>query len=97
MARWVDMDTNPCYKCRLVEECIPWESDKKCIDHYNWFKGADVAPVKHGHWDDVVIGKLSDSITLHIHMCSVCGYESENEEMNYCPNCGANMKGERDD
>jgi hypothetical protein len=54
---------------------------------------ADVRPVTHGKWievyDDLIAGT-----------CSACGwnsymYEDDVIGMNYCPNCGAYMKGER--
>lgn len=46
---------------------------------------ADVAPVKHGEWQD-----------YHgIFRCSMCGYSFEHEGykhfFHFCPNCGADM------
>lgn len=29
-----------------------------------------------------------------ISVCSVCGYAREQHDFNYCPNCGADMRGE---
>lgn len=49
---------------------------------------ADVAPVRHGKWIDI-----TDS---HIGTCSLCGDRwSSVDMMNYCPNCGARMDGEK--
>lgn len=47
---------------------------------------ADVRPVVHGHW-------------VHLSgcdMCSKCGYHTGKHEQgkNFCPNCGADMRGE---
>lgn len=58
-----------------------------------------VDPVKHGRWikikedydiDDPLVGR-----------CSVCGWFAGINDanvlgMNYCPNCGADMRGEND-
>lgn len=52
---------------------------------------ADVEPVKRGEW-------LTDENRDRT-WCSVCNvncgvnYDQAIEEMNYCPNCGAKMKG----
>lgn len=54
---------------------------------------ADVAPVKHGHWIEFQGGFF----TKHMR-CSVCldpnGVNAGRGDMNYCPNCGADMRGE---
>ena len=54
---------------------------------------ADVAPVVHGHWE--VVEEMYGDIHWR---CSVCGIEwcfiegtPEENETNYCPNCGAKM------
>lgn len=49
---------------------------------------ADVAPVKHGHWEEIrdAYGQLEGW------MCKKCGREMKAKE-NYCPNCGAKMDG----
>lgn len=62
---------------------------------------ADVRPVVRGHW------ALSDDRCWHT--CSICGADIDvsvgllcyvdNEEVcnhNFCPNCGADMRGEQD-
>ena len=48
---------------------------------------ADVVEVKHGKWK-----KSGNEKT-----CSACKfiYYSNNDDFNYCPNCGAKMDGER--
>ena len=43
---------------------------------------------KEGHW-----GYTDDMYETFV--CSVCGFDTEDyEKYNYCPNCGAYMKGE---
>ena len=52
---------------------------------------ADVVKVVHGEW---IYKGIAD-------MCSVCGrwlvIEQASADLNYCPNCGAKMDGERKD
>lgn len=55
---------------------------------------ADVHEVKHGTWIEIYDDEIAGT-------CSVCGwnsllYEDDVVGMNYCPNCGAYMKGESD-
>ena len=59
----------------------------------------EAAPVVHGRWEEV------DDVWGDVHYrCSACDYEWFLEDgtpaengMNYCPNCGAKMDGERRD
>ena len=62
----------------------------------------DVAPVKHGHW--ISLTNCSNSGVY----CSVCHKKVYKEDYawcnrknklrsNYCPNCGADMRGESDE
>ena len=51
---------------------------------------ADVAPVAHGHWIESDHGS---------YLCSVCGEDwtlndgtPDENDMNYCPRCGARME-----
>ena len=63
----------------------------------NQFPAADVEPVRHGRW-------------IHTDManrwfgkdeCSECTYHesdrSDLSHLNYCPNCGADMRGSNDE
>ena len=55
-----------------------------------------IGPVKHGRWKREVLGSTSGYGTTVMYQCSECermaisGY-------NYCPNCGADMRGEEDE
>lgn len=45
---------------------------------------ADVVEVKHGKWNG----------GFHCYECSVCGSGNQEFQSNYCPQCGAKMKGD---
>lgn len=67
------------------------ERARDCV--YN-AETADVAPVRHGRWETVID---HDELwgDLEYYKCSVCGtMELRDAHPNYCPNCGANMRGE---
>ena len=63
--------------------------------------GADVVPVVHGKWVHGKKEKLYYTCEMEGYWeipvyCSECKYDLEKyggEESNYCPNCGAKMKG----
>lgn len=50
---------------------------------------ADVAPVEHGHWNDINPAVLKPGISW-VCRCSLCGCPQDYKH-NYCPNCGARM------
>lgn len=55
----------------------------------------DVRPTVYGTWIEIYDDEIAGT-------CSVCGwnsrlYEDDVVGMNYCPNCGAYMKGKNDD
>ena len=52
------------------------------VNEVKKFKSEDVQPVKHGRW------KWSEG-----GQCSECGFHNSNFGYNYCPNCGADMRG----
>lgn len=61
-------------------------------------KAADVQPVKHGYWEEV--SDYGDCGDTH-YRCSVCGEEwclevgePKDNNMYFCPRCGARMDGE---
>lgn len=65
------------------------------VERYKEFPAADVAPVVHGKWKEENPDYLDGD---SVYICSICG-ETWNLEagtpkennMNYCPNCGAKM------
>jgi rubrerythrin len=52
----------------------------------------DAQPVRHGHWVGV------DDEPYEVWECDVCGfiYETDSKLHRYCPNCGADMRGEKE-
>ena len=66
-------------------------SREDAADCIRYMDAADVAPVRHGRWLDVIEKRLFGE---HYFLCSNC--KSRNGLMipfNYCPNCGAKMDG----
>lgn len=55
---------------------------------------ADVVERKHGKWKWVV--DRDDENIYHL-QCSICHGSGFDEHHNYCPNCGADMRGDEDD
>lgn len=57
----------------------------------------DAEPVRHGKW---IKADSQQYFRKHypLFTCSVCGYRKDSQKKwNYCPNCGADMRGENDD
>lgn len=61
------------------------------FDTIDNFPTVDVAPVRHGHWEQGDIYDIGD-------VCSLCQYDSNREPCTYkyCPWCGARMDGDAD-
>lgn len=53
----------------------------------------DVAPVVHARWIDPCINKYGHPC----HHCSACRFKASKKDRNFCPNCGARMRGEDDE
>ena len=94
-------------KCREIVAC-EWNhraSPVSWADAYEQFAediealpSADVAPVRHGLWEARAIPRSDpdgDWIALEYH-CSLCN-RLEYRKENYCPNCGADMRGSNDE
>ena len=52
----------------------------------------EAEPRKHGKWERFSLDDGYDGTTRK---CSICGYKWGDEEYHYCPNCGADMRGEK--
>lgn len=52
-------------------------------------QAADVAPVRHGRWNDINPAVLKPGVNW-VCRCSECGCPQDYKH-NYCPNCGARM------
>ena len=55
---------------------------------------ADVAPVRHGRWEEADDG---DGVVCSVCREDFCTIYLETERFNYCPNCGARMRGAEDE
>ena len=78
-----------CYNCRNFK-------DMKCdycgtADYIYMIEdmpAADVAPVRHGRWEEASDG---DGIVCPFCRTDFCTIIYDTEYFNYCPNCGAKM------
>lgn len=99
--RWVKTECNPYGKPTL-----DFESGKKVIEHLEQMPSAQPERIR-GRWVpitesdcsgyDPVLAGYEDPVVGYV--CSVCGDGQEKEVMgvplwNFCPNCGADMRGE---
>ena len=58
------------------------------------FPNADVAPVRHGRWEEASDG---DGIVCPFCRTDFCTIIYDTEHFNYCPNCGAKMDEKEND
>lgn len=54
----------------------------------------EAEPVRHGRWIFVGEETTHDGWTYRKHKCSECGFSTV-EAINFCPNCGADMRGKQ--
>lgn len=81
--RMTDYGENICYACVHYPVCYAAEDDTAFCNNYIDRNTI----VKHGRWLPCGFGKEI--------MCSVCGCELDSVwRYKYCPNCGADMRGE---
>ena len=85
-----------CGDCLHVAACMAWNNgrlyDADATHCVNFQPAADVRPVVRGKWiwtvaDDEYLGEYWK--------CNLCG-EHSYIGYNYCPNCGADMRGDQD-
>ena len=64
----------------------------------NQFPAADVAPVRHGRWVQVIVHvEFEDGFVDRVEeYCSACHEPNERRCTYFCPNCGAKMDGGAD-
>lgn len=104
MSRYIDADIA---KEKLKEYCVDNDSAiqywydlmgiDECID-YN-VPTADVRENVRGEWIAHELGGHHHKTILWGHDCSICGHwivvgEEKIKEYNFCPNCGADMRGD---
>lgn len=84
-----------CYNCRNFK-------DMKCdycgtADYIYMIEdmpAADIAPVRHGRWEEASDG---DGIVCPFCRTNFCTIIYDTEYFNYCPNCGAKMDEKEND
>ena len=65
------------------------------LDYLEGIPAADVVERKTGKWIDEALCSTSSYGVYHVNRCSVCrSAEPMLSRKNYCPNCGAEMRGE---
>lgn len=60
-----------------------------CLNEIKSLPAADVRPVVRGKW--IRPTRVPDSM---LDECSVCGFDTGAYTFNFCPNCGADMRGD---
>ena len=80
---------NKCEICRCNKICDHNLFGFEICDN---FISEDVVEVKHGEW---VGGKFNDYSGEYEEQCSNCKKYSREYARPYCPNCGANMRGDK--
>ena len=82
-------------KAAPVEGCF---SDMISAYDVIMLPAADVAPVRHGRWVQVICHEeFEDGFVDRVkECCSVCHAPNWRRTTNYCPNCGAKMEGGAD-
>ena len=63
-------------------------SREDAADCIRYMDAADVAPVRHGRWEEASDG---DGIVCPFCRTDFCTIIYDTEYFNYCPNCGAKM------
>ena len=69
----------PMYKCEITGEFVTAQHECEI----------EFAPVRHGQW--IWLSPMTDTM-----MCSECGWNiiDESFKSNFCPDCGADMRGD---
>ena len=96
MSKYVDaigLKETFCAECNHTLKCEDCDIDY----HFSHFPAADVRENVHGEWIPHIINEKNESIDLDV--CSVCHQRfyqlsETGEQWNFCPNCGAYMRGE---
>lgn len=65
-------------------------SREDAADCIRYMDAVDVAPVRHGRWEEASDG---DGIVCPFCRTDFCTIIYDTEHFNYCPNCGAKMDG----
>ncbi len=82
-------------ECKNANHSCNSCGEKKCGNKHTTCHNADVVEVRHGYWHDNGERTSYGTLTPSAISCSICGSSAGASWMNYCPNCGAKMEGER--
>ena len=66
------------------------------IQEHDRIMTEDVAPVRHGRWEQAPIFYGEDGSPCIADVCTECGAYGDYADFKYCPNCGARMDEEVD-
>lgn len=82
MAEYIDRG----FVISIINAAGFWEEEDRevAITCVKYAEAADVAPVKHGRWKGAGMGDYS---------CSLCCGLVSGNTYKFCPNCGADMRG----
>lgn len=84
-----------CFECLHYEACQSWNIGSlvrtKADNCVNYRASVDVRPVVFGHW--VYEEPNGANSFKGAYWCDQC-YQPEPYRKNFCPNCGADMRGE---
>ena len=84
-----DIGDAPCRACGVGD----------VLDDVEDFPAADVVERKHGKWIGIpskTVSKRNRTIHSMVYICPLCRYSNGRRKSNFCPNCGADMRGEDD-
>ena len=77
------------FQCEELDKGKPWDGHtSKDVRRLLSMPTADVAPVRHGRWEEASDG---DGIVCPFCRTDFCTIIYDTEYFNYCPNCGAKM------
>ena len=86
---------NACYACVLSDTCdLPSPYYVESIRPHD----CPLQEVKSGEWipyeTQVPWGDGTTDVIMF--RCSICGYEEQDWQSKFCPNCGADMRGKKE-
>ena len=82
-----------------TDKSASWMYELELLEEFKhaFPKSYEIETDKIGRWITTGNPNFSpfDCSEEHISICSICGYEIEQDGFNYCPNCGAKMEEEK--
>ena len=90
MSRYIDADRfEKWLSVKFSEGLIDLKTAENAASVLKYAPTADVKPIVRGEWVD---NGISDSVLAK---CSVCGIVWGSVTFDFCPGCGADMRGEQ--